>query len=65
MIDLKGEFLETVNVTKKGGFIRKFLATYADGSRGVLSVWSQTKEPLEKSGVVNIKVAIGDMVFAK
>lgn len=65
MFDVKGEYLETVNVTKKGGFMRKFLATYPDGNRGVLTVWSPEKAPLEKTGVVTIKIAIQDMVFIK
>lgn len=65
MFEVKGEFLETVNFTKKGGFMRKFLVTFFDGNRGVLLVWSPEKAQLEKSGVVTIKIAIQDMVFIK
>jgi hypothetical protein len=65
MLTLKGEFIEQIQQTKKGGFIRKFLVTFAGGSRKVVSVWSATSAPLEKNGVCELSVDIGEMVFAK
>jgi len=63
MFQLTGEPLGPGNATKKGGFIRKFLVSLADGKREVINVYADSAEKLSGDAPRKMTVRPGDLVF--
>lgn len=63
MFEVTAEPLGSVQTTKKGGYIRKFLAANAQGKKGVFSVYSKTADKLAGDGPRKMSIEVQELVF--
>jgi len=63
MFEVQAEPMGSVQTTKKGGYIRKFLCVTAGGKKGVFSVYSKVPDRLSGDAVRKLFIEPQELVF--
>ena len=63
MFEVQAEPMGSIQTTKKGCYIRKFLCVTAGGKKGVFSVYSKAADRLSGDAVRKLLIEPQDLVF--